>query len=631
MGVLAPLALGGITASTEAAPARAQAVTASATGSPRAVASDRFMANPPATHGVERVLNYAVSMRDGARLVGNVYYPTALETGLRVRRKLPVLVTMTPYAAWDGSSDGKADDLIAKFFAARGYVCLVMDTRGTGRSGGVYAFESPAELLDYREVIEHAAEQLPGSNGVVGLSGMSYRGINQLLVGGLLDPSGPVRAMAPASAGNVSRGIFINGGIPTLFAHAYAGIETLAELPPADQLDPQRGVDLLHLGQVLNDRIPTMLYHAKWESDLGVGGEIAYADWWASREPMGSARRIARARIPVLLTSGPRDFFVRNSLRLYTALQNAAAGRPVWGPMPRTAKPSPRYQLVWGTSYTDGAHAHFLAYELQWYDHWLKGIRNGVGRPSRTLHVQEFGGRGRWVDIPHSAFPMTRSYTRYFLGSSATLRRTPEAKVGVDSMEWSPDATVEYTTAPLVKGATLAGPVAASLQISTSGRDAQLVATLQDVAPDGTVTTVVPALEVDGALMASHRAIDRQRSWYDDEGRLIYPHHPFTQAAERPLTPPGGGASRHRDDPALVERPAGASAAPPAEEPGRRTGPNRSPGHTDRRCLRTGLARQGEGFLPQPAIDGTGCVSAGSESLTRRLGRNSLGTLVGVA
>src|SRR3954471_14856349 len=59
-----------------------------------------------------------------------------------------------------------------------GYVCVRVDSRGIGRSGGRLCACDPRETRDFYECIEWAAAQ-PWSSGKVGLSGISYFGINQ--------------------------------------------------------------------------------------------------------------------------------------------------------------------------------------------------------------------------------------------------------------------------------------------------------------------------------------------------------------------------------------------------------------------------------------------------------------------
>ena len=68
-----------------------------------------------------------------------------------------------------------------------GYACVRVDSRGTGRSPGFIDHFSPRETRDLYECIEWAARQT-WSNGKIGLSGVSYYGINQWHVASLQPP-----------------------------------------------------------------------------------------------------------------------------------------------------------------------------------------------------------------------------------------------------------------------------------------------------------------------------------------------------------------------------------------------------------------------------------------------------------
>jgi predicted acyl esterase len=493
---------------------------------------------PPPRYGVQEVVNFPFTMSDGTRLMGSVYYPTDLRTGARVRQRFPVLVDMTPYGMWDGNSRQPrdlADDQTLRYFTSHGYVGVEVDARGAARSGGTFAAFDPQQSRDELEVIDYVAHRLDGSNGIVGLTGMSYRGLNQLFVGGLLKPGSPVKAMAPASASAfLYDELPFPGGIPAAFWHAYAGIGAASSVPPVDQAAEPGGVDPAPTAQLARDRGPTGLYFAGVVGDAATGGPMSYRDqWWLQREPINSAQAIARAGIPVLLTSGPTDLFARGSLRMYAALQNAAQGRSVWAPMDPRLPADPRFQVVYANVYSDGNFAYWQSYELQWYDHWLKGVANGVGRGNSALHIQEFGGKSRWVDVPNSTFPMTSSYTSYYLGAAGTLATREAGAPGSDVLPWAEGTSVAYTTPSFAKGATLAGPVSLHVAARSNRPEVQLIATLNDVAPDGTVTTAVPGFEVDGILLGSQRKVDASRSWHDSRGRLTAPYHPFSAAAAR--------------------------------------------------------------------------------------------------
>ena len=68
-----------------------------------------------------------------------------------------------------------------------GYVCVRVDSRGAGRSPGFIDHFAPRETKDFYNCIEWAGVQ-QWSNGKVGLSGVSYYGINQWHVASLQPP-----------------------------------------------------------------------------------------------------------------------------------------------------------------------------------------------------------------------------------------------------------------------------------------------------------------------------------------------------------------------------------------------------------------------------------------------------------
>lgn len=116
---------------------------------------------PPA---VDLIWGVKIPMRDGVLLGATVYRPHDQ------RDPLPVLFEMHPYisAPWEEP---------AFYFARRGYVFVIVDSRGRGNSEGKFNpfFQDPPDGYD---TVEWLAKQ-PWSNGKIAMWGGSYFGSNR--------------------------------------------------------------------------------------------------------------------------------------------------------------------------------------------------------------------------------------------------------------------------------------------------------------------------------------------------------------------------------------------------------------------------------------------------------------------
>nr|WP_285899771.1 CocE/NonD family hydrolase [Frankia sp. R82] len=118
------------------------------------------------------------------------------------------------------ADDSSHQLLAAEFFVSRGYIFVSVDVRGTNRSQApndgplVNPLFGPRITKDGVEVVDWAAHQLAGSNGVIGLYGCSQLGINQLFTAAAVGPHAPVKAVIPACASN-SYNIYFSGGVPS--------------------------------------------------------------------------------------------------------------------------------------------------------------------------------------------------------------------------------------------------------------------------------------------------------------------------------------------------------------------------------------------------------------------------------
>jgi uncharacterized protein len=481
----------------------------------------------PAQYGVGQELNDSFRMPDGTVLAGDVKYPTDPATGQRAAGRFPVIVTMNPYFNMGISTETS----LPSYIVERGYIGVQVDVRGTGRSYGNYGMFSPQSERDFVEVAEFLARHYPDANGTAALAGQSYLGTDVLAAGQYIEPGSPIKALFAASAGaDWYREMAVPSEIPSTFSIGYGAL----------------------------DQFRDGGYAPGYSSDAVTGGPLTYdGSFWQSRAPINSAQEIAGIHMPTLMVSGEADFNAAMSLEMYTAIQNASVGRSIWAPMAPNQRADGNYQLIWSTESDVGAPGYnYTPYELEWFDTFLKGQRTGVADTSTPLHLYEWEA-DQFVDA--ADYPFTRSYTRYYLNGSSTsqapyamnnggLSTTPPASTtGADAIKWAPPASaptpsnasniLDYTSEPFSNGALLAGPINARLYVSSTARNSMIVATLIDVAPDGTTTSVYHIWEPDGVLLGTARSIDPRKSWYDSTGAPILAYHPFTIGTQEPVTP----------------------------------------------------------------------------------------------
>jgi predicted acyl esterase len=474
---------------------------------------------------VELVIGVPIVMDDGVTLYADIGYPTDLATGQRAAGTFPVLLSQNPYVFTPPPDS---------YFVSRGYIYAQVDIRGTLRSeapgGGPLTNDlfSERQAQDGVELVAWAAE-LEGSNGVVGLTGCSQLGINQLFTAAALAPDSPVKAILPACSGH-SYLIYFAGGIPSqtipLFGAGLpiSGTKHLAENTAA--------------GRAL-------------VAEVLAGGERAYnLAHWQERDASRVAGDIVRNGIPALLWSGWNANESNEGIKLYSIFQNAWLGRPDLGTMLPFQPTTGRYQIIVGP----GAHGQGLdkGIMLEWYDTWLKGQETGLDESRSPMHLYELE-TDRWVNT--KTYPIVTNYTPYYLGANGALSKQRPTSSARDSVTWGQPAvagsTLTYTTPPFSQGATLAGPMSASIWASSSNTNMELIASLYDVRPDGSETEITT-----GTLLGSMRALvgthfgaeplnrlqqliaqllGLNPSWYDLDGDLVLPRHRF--AADDYLTP----------------------------------------------------------------------------------------------
>jgi len=451
--------------------------------------------------------------RDGVILRADVYRPKA-------EGPFPVLVCRTPY---DKAAPLNAD--FAKALAARGYIAVTQDIRGSHRSDGnlVWQFKAeafPVECRDGEDCVHWAAE-LPGSDGRVGTFGVSYSSWLSWCMAAHRPP--PLRALAmsgiPASIHDLNFGIFETGRrLQWTFSQASAlrhragdtgWPDTLAEANE-DWLQIQRGKWTWHLPL---DTIPAEVF-GPLDGDLKAYMREQARELW----PLPEVHR--GLDIPVLVQTGWWD---RLSLCIshYTGMvENGApdvAGkhRLYIGPWPH--HPFGMKGRIGPVNYGPEADVYYPDMIADWYDFHYKGRATALatGAPVQLFIVND----NTWQGFETWPPPAMRE-TAFHLGGGGSAntpagdgrltREAPGADEPADHYTYDPVDPVMslmgadsqmlpvdqrrnarrrdilvYQTEPLAEDLLLIGPVRMELWAASDRPDTDFAVKLIEVRPDG--------------------------------------------------------------------------------------------------------------------------------------------------
>jgi predicted acyl esterase len=140
-------------------------------------------------------------------------------------------------------------------------------------------------------------------------------------------------------------------------------------------------------------------------------------------------------------------------------------------------------------------------------------------KTTMPIHVNEQIS-SKWFNTSH--YPVVPACTKYFLDSSGALSPSQPAAAGEETLAWSQPSAgsrAPYESPKFTEGGTLAGPITASLFASSTTSNIELIGTLQEIALDGTVTTVSS-----GTVLGSMSENDPTRSWVDKNGVPVRPY-----------------------------------------------------------------------------------------------------------
>jgi uncharacterized protein len=458
--------------------------------------------------------NTLIPTRDGTRLAADVFLPD--DPGPH-----PVLVGLSPYGKEIQSlpvppqpptsplysREIEAGD--PRFLTAAGYVHVIIDVRGTGKSDGTYrGWMSADEARDSYDVIEWAAAQ-EWSDGKVGMVGVSYFGAIQLAAAALQPPH--LEAIMPlnAPADYYREGSHHGGILHTFFDYIYMVYARGRAV--SDVVAGSSEGELEEIIERLTSNPDLSMYPGLYNTATNPERSPLFFDLLANPVDgpfyweRSAYKSYERIKIPFYTGSG---WWAYGHMHLRGAFQHY------------DGIDAPKKLYVESRVEADAPMDEaYNAEVVRWYDHWLKGVDNGIidERPIK-LHVR---GRGwRYGDAwPLPGTEWAELHLRRFGG----LSREPEP------VEGSPDvlvqapievqpavATCEYLTDPFLEPVEVTGPAALTLYAAIDADDTNWMSSVLDVAPDGREVELTR-----GFLKASHRETDEAQS---EPWRPFHPH-----------------------------------------------------------------------------------------------------------
>lgn len=468
---------------------------------------------------------HRILMRDGVKLFTSVYVPRDQS------RKYPVMLNRTPYSVSPYGPDAYKESLgPSPLFAREGYVFVYQDVRGRLMSEGEYVNIRPHkpkksgpadtdESTDTYDTIEWLLKNIPNHNGRIGMWGISYPGFYVSV--GMLDAHPALKAaspQAPIADWFIGDDFHHNG---TLFLpHAFNFLATFGrprpapttEFPPSFEHNTPDGYKFfLNLGPLGNAN------EKYFKGDIAFWNDLmkhtTYDQFWQERNVLQHLKNIRPAVMTVGGWFDAEDLY--GALKTYGTIEREN---------PRTQNilvMGPWFHGGWARSdgdqlgavsfgsktavyYRENVELPFFNCHLkdkcekklpeafvfetgsnEWrsYEQWPP---KNVTRKELYLHASgrlSFAAPTEQTAAPFDEYVSDPSKPVPFISGTA-IGMTREYMVEDQRFAATRPDVLVYETETLTEDIGVAGPITASLYVSTTGTDADYVVKLIDVYPD---------------------------------------------------------------------------------------------------------------------------------------------------
>jgi len=421
-----------------------------------------------------------VAMRDGVRLATDVYRPAS--KGMAAAGKFPVILERTPYGKAQvsrseidvGMTVSRPRPEVAAWFVRQGYVVVYQDCRGRYASEGEFV----KYLSDGEDGFDTMAWLMaqPWCNGKVATMGLSYAAHTQGSLACLNPPGLAAMVIDSGAFSNAYLSGIRSGGAfemkQVTWAFNQAKESPLAKADPAVRaaLDKE---DLIEWFKVMpwkpgHSPVRWVPEYEDYLFEQWTHG--AFDGYWKQLGIYAEGFYKKFADVPQIHMSSWYDAYIRTATDNYVALKKLKRGpvRLIMGPWThgdRAKTFSGDVDFGAAATIDNNLAQHWREFRLRWFDHWVRGVANGVDKePAVRLFLMGGGsgrsnvdGRldhgGRWIAGDDWPLPQTK-YTNYYLHADGQLMPAkPATNAAPLAYDYDPANPVPTMGGPLTSGA----------------------------------------------------------------------------------------------------------------------------------------------------------------------------------
>lgn len=382
------------------------------------------------------------------------------------------------------------------FYVRRGYVHVVANIRGTGKSGGTFEYVSPAAIQDICDAIDWLSQQ-PWSNGNVGMFGASFFSVVAKLVAAQNPPA--LKAIfAPFAVTDIYRDRHCHGGIMAwrFLQHWVAKFD--------------------------NPRIENQLLDAMGDKAYDEAIDRALDDEEICSVPflvevLNNARSGRNPFIAsFIINQFDCDLFKEMSVDPQAETDVAGYFGGCWGMyglhLPGDVRSwadwsGPKRLTIGPAAYLDRPIYQYAYESLRWFDHWLKD--SPVGWEEEAPVNVFIEGSGEWKSGDVWPFPETR-WTPFYLHENGLLSEhefwPAETATAFEDSPYK-RGEVQFTSPPVREHTEICGPIALNLWASTTDTECLWFVSLFHISVDGERKRLTR-----GWLRGSQRKRDAEKS-----------------------------------------------------------------------------------------------------------------------